>query len=127
MKKAEPILSKNLTPEEIAEFEAIAAELAKKYSVPKVHLHIGINPATNERVVAYLKEPIFVQKIYILDKVASVGMFSAANNLLEAVILKEESDPKTYEDYPANDDYRLGVVGTCVEIIEVVKNSYKKK
>src|ERR1035437_5060556 len=127
MKKAEPILSKVLAPEEIAELESIAVELAKKYNVPKVHLYIGVNPVTNERVVAYLKEPMFVQKIYIMDKVASVGMFSAANDLLEAVILKEESDPKTYEDYPANDDYRLGVVGTCVEIIEVVKNSYKKK
>jgi len=41
--------------------------------------------------------------------------------------LKEESDPKTYESIPLWESYRLGMVGTCVSIIETVQNSFKKK
>jgi hypothetical protein len=124
---SEPILKPELTPEEIAEFETVAEGLAKKYNVSKVHLYIGIAPDTNERVVAYFKEPNFVQKIFTMDKVAMGGMFSAADALREIITLKEESDPRTFSDNSVYDEFKMGAVGTCVEIIEVVKNSYKKK
>ena len=127
MKKAFPILSKNLTPEEVAEFEAIAEGLAKKYNVLKVHVYIGIDPETNERIVGYLQEPNYIQKIFTLDKIASVGMFSAADALREIITLQSESDPRTFEDHPANDGYKLGMVGTCIPIVDVIQNSYKKK
>ena len=116
-----------LADKENAEFEAKATELAKKYGVTKVHVYVGIDPETNDRIVGYLKEPSYTQKIFILDKTAQGLMFATADSMLDTLTLKEESDPKTYESIPLWESYRLGMVGTCVSIIETVQNSFKKK
>jgi len=116
-----------LTDKENAEFEAKATELAKKYGVTKVHVYVGIDSETDERIVGYIKEPSYIQKIFTLDKIATGGMFAAADSLLDILVLREESDPKTFESVPAFENYKLGMVGTCVGIIEVVQNSFKKK
>lgn len=123
----EEILSPELSDEEMAGYETIAADLAKKYGVSKVHVYVGIAPVTNERIVGYLKDPNFQTKLFTLDKIGSVGMFSAGDALREIITIKEESDPRTFEDYPDCDCYRLGMVGTCIPIVEVIQNSFKKK
>ena len=71
-----------LTDKENAEFEAKATELAKKYGVTKVHVYVGIDSETDERIVGYIKEPSYIQKIFTLDKIATGGMFAAADSLL---------------------------------------------
>lgn len=121
------ILTAELTPEEIAGYEADAAALARKYNVSKVHVYIGIDGATKERIVGFLKEPNYLQKIFALDKIATVGMFAAGDELRQALTLQEESDPRTYSTASDCDGYRLGMTGTCIPIIEVIKNSFKKK
>ena len=123
MKKAD----KELTDEELIEYKTKADEIAKKHKVSKVHVYVGIDPETNERVVGFLKEPNFGQKLFAMDKIATSGLFMAGNEMREALTLKEESDPRTYEEYPSNDSYRLGMTGTCIPIIEVIQNSFKKK
>lgn len=121
------VWTKDLTPEELDHYRQRAEELARKYNVSKVHVYVGIEPNTNERVVGYLKEPNYMQKLFAMDKISSVGIFAAGDELREALTLKEESDPRTYEASSLNDSYRLGMTGTCVPIIEVIKNSFKKK
>ena len=116
-----------LTQKEIEGYEVEAAELAKKYGVSKVHVYVGIDPETDERVVGFLKEPNYLQKIVTLDKISTVGLFVAADELRGAITLREESDPKTYDESSAYDDYRLGMVGTCIPIVKVIENSFKKK
>ena len=116
-----------LTPKEIEGYEAEAAELAKKYGVSKVHVYVGVDPETDERVVGFMKEPNYLQKIVTLDKIATVGIFVAGDELREAITLREESDPRTYSETPDCDVYRLGMVGTCVPIVNVIQNSFKKK
>lgn len=116
-----------LTPKEIEGYEAEAVELAKKHKVSKVHVYVGIDPETDERVVGFLKEPNYLQKIVTLDKIATVGIFVAGDELRETITLREESDPRTYNDTPDCDNYRLGMVGTCVPIVNVIQNSFKKK
>ena len=116
-----------LTAEEIAGYEAEADGLAKKYGVPKVHVYIGVDPETDERVVGFLKEPNYLQKIFTLDKIATVGIFAAGEELREILTLREESDPRTYGTTADCDAYRLGMVGACVPIVNVIQNSFKKK
>jgi len=124
---SDPILTDELTEEEIAEVDAIAGELAKKYNVSKVHSYIGVDPITKERVIGYLKEPNYMQKIFTLDKIASVGIFAAGDELRGVLTLKEESDPRTYGASSDCDGYKLGMTGTCVPIVNVIQNSFKKK
>lgn len=116
-----------LSVEEIAKYEEIAAQLAKKYNTPKVHIYIGLEAETNRRVVGYLKEPSYVQKLYALDKIATVGLFMAGEELREILTLKDESDPKTFEDSQDCDEYKLGMVGKCVTMVQVIQNAFKKK
>ncbi|HXS58984.1 MAG TPA: hypothetical protein VN726_22830 [Hanamia sp.] len=120
-------ITSKLSDEEIAAYDEHAKELARKYNVSKVHVYIGIDKSTNERIVGFLKEPNYLQKVFALDKIATVGMFAAGDELREALTLKEESDPRTYSTSQDCDCYRLGMTGTCVPIIEVINNSFKKK
>lgn len=121
------ILADVVSSEELSKYEEIAKTLAAKYGVSKVHIYIGIEPETKERVVCYLKEPNYIQKIYVMDKMAQSMPFAAGDELRDLITLKEESDPRTYLENSAYDNFRLGVVGTCVQIIDVIQNSFKKK
>lgn len=126
-KQQEVILTEELSNEELASYEAIASGLATKYGVSKVHVYLAIDPITKERIAGYLKEPNYIQKIYAMDKIASVGIFAAGDELRSALTITEESDPRTYSTASDCDGYRLGMTGTCVPIIDVIKNSFKKK
>jgi len=121
------LLPAELTEKEYLDAEEICIDLAKKYSTPKVHIYIGIIEETNERVVGYLKDPTYIQKVVAMDKINSVGMFMAAEELREALTLKDESDERTYSTSPSCDGFRLGMAGVCMTMIDVIKNSFKKK
>lgn len=127
MKKSEPILPDELTSEELSEFNEIAEGLAKKYNVPKVHVYVGINSETKERIVGYLKDPSYVQKLYAMDKITTSGMWSAASEMREMLLLKGESDPRTYGDSYDCDEYKLGIDGLCLTMGRAIQNSFKKK
>jgi len=123
--------AQELTPEQIesafmSELEAHAGQLAVKYGTPKVHVYVGVSPE-GEKIIGYIKEPSYLQKVVALDKIATAGMFMAADELRQVLTIKEESDPRTYETAADFDGYRLGMTGTCMTMIEVVQNSFKKK
>lgn len=124
---SDPILSAELTPEELAGYQEDAAALAVKYKVSKVHVYVAIAPETNERVVGFLKEPSYLQKIVALDKIATVGPFMAGDELREVLTIREESDPRTFDISSNCDCYRMGMTGACIPIIDMIKNSFKKK
>ena len=109
-----------------SEIELKAEELAKKYKVPQVHIFIG-EDEKGEQIVGYMKEPSYIQKLVALDKMATTGPFMAGDELREAITLREESDPRTFDPNPECDKYRLGMTSACITILEVYQNSYKKK
>lgn len=121
------ILPAELTAEEVANYEAIATGLATKYGIVKVHIYVGLENETNQRVVAYLKEPTFLQKMYAMDKLTTIGAFASGNELRDAVILKEESNPLTYGEGNECDKYKMAIISNCIEMIEVAKNAFSKK
>lgn len=120
-------LTAELTEEELKQYEERAAELAKQYSVSKVHPVVQINPETLERTVCYLKEPNYMTKLVIMDKAVSLGIFAAGEELRSSCIIKEASDPITYGDGPLSDEYKMGVVDYCITMNKRLTNQFKKK
>ncbi len=120
-------LTAELSQEEKDNYEQQAKELAAKYNVPKVHVYVGFKPSTKERVVGFIKEPSFIQKVMMMDKITTAGMFIAGNELRESCTLKEESDPLTTGSSWECDEYKLGLNGFCTTILQVVQNEFKKK
>jgi hypothetical protein len=125
MKKTEE-LPAELTAEEITVLEQNCVTLATKHNVAKVHLYVGLGEG-NERIVGYIKDPSYVQKIMAMGKISTVDPFVASEDMRSALTLTEESDPRTYSTAPDCDKYRLGMATACLPLIEVAVNTFKKK
>jgi type II secretory pathway component PulC len=125
--KKEEISKDVLSKEEEKSYNEVALALAVEHKVSKVHPYVGIDPITKERIVGYLKEPNYVQKLFALDRIANGGIFMAADEMREVLTIKEASDERTFSTDSSCDSYRLGMAAACVPIIEVINNSFKKK
>ncbi len=119
-------LEKNLTQEEL-DFYDKKADSLRANGVSKVHAVVQINPDTLERTVCYLNEPNYITKIRVMDKAITVGAYTAADELREACLLKEASDPITYGESAECDRYKMGVVDYCLTMVTRLQNQYKKK
>lgn len=104
------------------DYEQVAEQLAKKYNVSKVHVYVG-KTDEGEDVVGFIKEPTYAQKLFAMDKIATNQVFSAGDAMRESLLIREESDPRTYEE----EKYMLGIAGECVKIIDAAQNTFKKK
>ena len=127
----EPIkkLTAELTAEETAAYDKRAAELATSHNDGrKVHPIVQIDSTNNfARSVCYLKEPNYVTKVRIMDKASTSGVYSAAEELREICVIKEESDPITYSEAPESDRFKLGVLDYAIGMISRLQNQFKKK
>lgn len=121
------MLPDELTAEETKTYQDKADELAKKHEVSKVHPVVQIDKDTKERKVCYLKEPNYTTKIRVMDKVVQGGTYTAADELREAIVIKDASDPITYGESPECDAYKLGITDYCLTIVRRLSNQFKKK
>lgn len=76
---------------------------------------------------AFVREPNRLVKQRALDAALQKGPMIAAGELLEAVLIKEESDPRVYSEAPENDKYYLGAATAAMELIKVSVDQFKKK
>jgi len=120
-------LPAQLTAEEHKQYDETADKLAKELNVSKVHVVVQINPETLERKVCYLKEPNYSTKIRVMDQATQLGVYTAAEQLREASVIKEASDAITYSESPESDDYKLGIVDYCLSMVNRLQNQFKKK
>lgn len=116
-------LQNTLTPEEIANYEAKAVEIAKERGVPTVHPVVFIQPDTNKRIVAYLRQPTFSEKLHAMDQALTAGVYMSAYNLSELLLIKDKSDAIV----ETNDDARMGVVDYCMGLVSRYQNQFAKK
>jgi hypothetical protein len=117
-----------LSDEQRAEMEEKAKVLATQLSVPKVHPLAFYNPETKTFVECYLKEPNYMTKLVILDKVMSHGIHIASEDLRQACVLTDHSDPLTYSDAPQSDPFKLGVLDYIAKsMIDTYVDQFKKK
>jgi hypothetical protein len=120
-------LKPELTEEEIKAYDDRAEELAKQKGVSKVHPVVQIDPDTLERKVCYLSEPNYLTKIRVMDKATTIGIYTAADELREACLLREASDPITYGEAPECDRYKLGATDYALTMVTRLQNQFKKK
>jgi hypothetical protein len=101
---------------------AKAQELSKSLNV-KVYPFVLKNG--DDKVVGYVKEPSRLSKYRYLDK-AMTGAMSAAAELLEVCLIKEESDPRIMSEAPENDSFNIGAATFCASLLNVATDSLKK-
>lgn len=105
--------------------QAKAEELTLKLGI-KVYPIVFRDEDTDEELVGYLKEPARIVKLRVLDKALS-GFVSAANELLDIIIIKEESDPRMYSERPEDDKFVIGATMAANDLIKSSINQFKKK
>jgi hypothetical protein len=106
------------------QIQAKADELSITHKC-KVHPILFTDPDTNENVIGYLKEPPRHVKLKIIDK-GMTHPFSAASDIVDAYIIKDESDERIYSE-TGDDKYYLGACGVAQSIIQTSINQFKKK
>ncbi|GAC1662318.1 MAG: hypothetical protein NVS9B7_30310 [Flavisolibacter sp.] len=82
---------------------------------------------SKEQIVGYLRNPDRLTKTRILDKMMSIGMVTAASELLDIALLKEDSNPRISSAREEDDEIYLGAAMACFDFIKASDNLYKKK
>ncbi len=113
-----------MTKEEI---QAKADELKAKFGVPIHPLVFKENEdGTGEDIIGFMKEPARIVKLRVLDKSVMSAM-TAASELLDMCLIKEESDPRMYSEAIENDKIYIGACMAASAIIRYSTNQFKKK
>lgn len=103
-----------------------AQQLSEQLGV-KVHPLVFVVEADGgEPVTGFLKEPPRAVKLAIMDKY-NQGFYSACDQALDVVLLKEESDPRISSEKSEHDVYRMGAVTYLSEMIQYAANQVDKK
>ena len=102
-----------------------AAELSAELGV-KVHPIVFQDSETSDCVVGYLKEPNRMVKLAVMDKQLA-GMFSAAAEMYELILVKEHSDPRLWSENPEHDKFYLGGVRAAQDLIKMSINQSAAK
>jgi hypothetical protein len=111
-----------MTQEEaVKKAEDLSVSMSKK-----VHAIFFKENKDGEEIVGFIKEPSRSLKLAVLDK-AVQGMTSAAAQMLDSVLIKEESDPRIYSERSEDDEIYLGAVMAALDLIKVGQNTLKKK
>ena len=120
-------LTPQLTEAEILAFETKAQEIAKQRGYAQVHPVVFIMPESLERIVAYLRNPSFTEKLYAMDQSAISGPWMASMNMMDLLLIKEESHALASSDAPQADNVKLGIVNYCLNLVTYYSNQFKKK
>lgn len=111
------------TPTTAQAIEQKAAELSLKLNA-KVH-PILFSTQEGEEVVGYIRELNRADKLRVMDS-SLTGAFSVCAAMLEAYIVKEESDPRIWSD-TGDDKYYIGAVNELYGLVRMAVNQFKKK
>ncbi len=104
--------------------EEKAEALAKQLGV-KVH-PIGFKDEHDGYITGFLKEPSMQVKLAILDK-SMIGAFTASEELLEVILLRQHSHPRLSSKRPEDDRLYLGAVMAAYDLIKFNVDIFKKK
>jgi hypothetical protein len=110
-----------MTTEEILQK---AGELSQREG-GKVHPLIFMGES-DEKIVGYLKEPPRHVKLRVMDK-GLTAPATAAAEVVDAFLIKEESDQRIWDEKPENDRYYLGATMEAYNLISMAVNQLKKK
>jgi hypothetical protein len=115
------------TAEQLAQDKAAQlTETLKAKGVFKVHPIVFRDEKTSDVITGFVKEPSRMAKMAVMDK-ALMGSFSAVEEILDSVLIKEESDPRMWSESQEFDDIRMGLVMAVYNLIRYKSNTLKKK
>ena len=125
MSKSTPPAEEKKTVAQLAEEKA--AQLTAEYKEKGVYqIHPIVFKNGDEEIVGFVKEPSRMAKMAVMDK-AMVGGYSAAEEILESILLKEHSDPRMFSESQEFDDIHMGLVVAVYNLIKIKTNTFKKK
>lgn len=107
------------------EIEVKLVELCEKHSCI-IHPLVFQVENSEDNVVGFLKEPPRFVKLRVMDK-GLTSPVTAASEVVDAYLIKEDSDPRIYSEAAENDKYYLGAVLEAYNHIVLAVNQFKKK
>lgn len=120
-------LTNKLTEEEVKAINEKCEKLAEENKVSKVYACVLFKPDFT-RVISYVSEPKFLDKVALMDKAFQYGPYQAANDIRELYLIKEYSDPLTFGETPECDPYKLGLLNFIVaNVVQSASGEFKKK
>ena len=87
---------------------------------------VFVDEETEEKIVGYIKTPSRLVKLRVLDKAMSSPV-TAASELFDVVLLKDDSDPRFSSTRSEHDKYYLGGTMEAFKLVEMSVNTFKKK
>jgi hypothetical protein len=111
-----------MTQEEI---ESKVQELSVKHSAV-IHPIVFKVEDSEDTIVGFIKEPPRFVKLRVMDK-GLTSPVTAASEVVDAYLIKEESDPRIYSEAPENDKYYLGATLEAYNLVTLAVNQFKKK
>lgn len=79
-----------------------------------------------DRIIGFIKEPPRHVKLRVMDK-GLTQPATAASEVVEAFLIKEESDSRIWDEKSENDKYYLGATMEAYNMINMAVNQFKKK
>lgn len=114
---------------EVLSTEAIEAkrlELEAKHG-KKVY-PLDLKDGKGDQAIGFCLEAERITKMRVLDVAAmKESPTEAGALLLNATLIKEESDPRILSDSPEHDEIHIGAVMACMERVGFWQNQFKKK
>lgn len=80
----------------------------------------------DDQIVGFLKEPPRFVKLRVMDK-GLTSPATAAAEIVDAYLIKDESDKRIWDEKPENDKYYLGATMEAYNMINMAVNQFKKK
>jgi hypothetical protein len=111
-----------MTQEEI---ELKVQELSAKHSAV-IHPIVFKIENSEDNIVGFIKEPPRFVKLRVMDK-GLTSPVTAASEVVDGYLIKEESDPRIYSEAPENDKYYLGATLEAYNLVTLAVNQFKKK
>lgn len=111
-----------LTPAQVAGAKATELTIKMNCLVKPI---LFFDEKTNTTLVGYIKEPNRMTKLRMLDK-AVLGSYTASAEVYDAILIKEESDPRLYSESPEDDKCYFGGVQATFALVEILQNQLKK-
>jgi len=111
-----------MTQEEI---ELKAKDLSVKHGA-NVHPIVFRIEDSDDTIVGFIKEPPRFVKLRVMDK-GLTSPVSAASEVVDAYLIKEESDPRIFSEAAENDKYYLGATLEAYNLVTLAVNQFKKK
>lgn len=103
-----------------------AEDLSEKFGV-KVHAMTFRGVDENDLVVGFVKEPPFLVKARAMDKTYGGMGFTAGIEIMEACLIKDETDPRILSILPVNDNFKMGAAKFCGDLVKLALDLTEKK